>query len=268
MRSYIFQGYVLLALLAFAGLALLANTTPVFGPDVAITQSLQANLPGWFNGIMQAVSWPGYGVQGVTLTALVAGSLAFAGLRWEAIAAMLAGLMSGVINTLIKVAVSRPRPDADLVKVFTELETFSFPSGHVMFYTVFFGFLLFLSFTLLKRSWLRTLLNTLLILLIALVGISRMYLGEHWASDVLGGYILGSLLLAFAIRFYQWGKERFFVRQPVAPAVTGTRVSREEKQEMKEALKNPLLVKKEEVKTEIKEDGKERTNGRHHSNHT
>ncbi len=55
--------------------------------------------------------------------------------------------------------------------------------------------------------------------MIVLIGPSRMFLGEHWASDVLGGYLLGSLTLSLTIFFYRWGKERFLVEQPVAPSL-------------------------------------------------
>jgi membrane-associated phospholipid phosphatase len=55
-------------------------------------------------------------------------------------------------------------------------------------------------------------------LLIALMGPSRIYLGQHWFSDVMGAYLFGSLWLALTIRFYRWGKRRYFVHQPVAPA--------------------------------------------------
>jgi len=54
-------------------------------------------------------------------------------------------------------------------------------------------------------------------ILIALVGVSRIYVGEHWASDVLGAYLLGSVTLVAIIQFYIWGKTRFFVHQPAAP---------------------------------------------------
>jgi membrane-associated phospholipid phosphatase len=262
-RIYIFQGYVLVALVAFASLALLANTTPVFQPDVKITHELQDDLPSWANVIMQAVSWPGYLIQSSILIVLIVGVFAGFGLRWEAIALLFAAVSSTAINALIKGIISRPRPGADLVNVFQILNSYSFPSGHVMFYTTFFGFLLFLSFTLLKRSWPRILVNTIMILLIALVGISRIYLGEHWASDVIGGYLLGSLLLALSVIFYYWGKQRYFVSQPVAPAASQMPVPHEEKQEINEALKNPLLVKKEEVKKEVGEDEKEALNGDH-----
>ncbi len=254
-RTYVFQGYVLLALIAFAGLALLANTTPIFQPDVTITRNLQEEMPAWFGILMQAISWPGYGIQSAAIILIVSVVIAMLGLRWEAIAVALSGIVAGALNTLVKIVVARPRPEANLVHVFQVLGSFSFPSGHVMFYTAFFGFLLFLSFTLLKRSWLRYLANTILIVLIALVGISRMYLGEHWASDVIGGYLLGSLTLIVAIIFYRWGKVRYFVKQPVAaePAGSAAPVKPQEKQELKEALKSPVVPpkEKEEVKEEV-----------------
>jgi undecaprenyl-diphosphatase len=118
---------------------------------------------------------------------------------------------------MVKEYIQRPRPGIDVVEVFHILDSYSFPSGHVMFYAGFYGFLWFLAYTLLKRSWFRTLLLILLGTLIALVGISRIYLGQHWASDVLGAYLLGSLCLVLTIELYRWGKTRFFVRQPAAP---------------------------------------------------
>jgi undecaprenyl-diphosphatase len=87
-----------------------------------------------------------------------------------------------------------------------------------MFYLGFFGFIGFLAFSLLKPSLKRSALLVFIGALVALIGISRIDLGQHWASDVLGAYLLGSLTLAVIIQFYRWGKTRFFVRQPVAAA--------------------------------------------------
>ncbi len=53
-------------------------------------------------------------------------------------------------------------------------------------------------------------------LLIALIGLARVYSGEHWFSDVVGGYLFGSIWLVLTIRFYDWGKSRFLVNQPTA----------------------------------------------------
>jgi len=139
------------------------------------------------------------------------------GLHWESLVAAIAALFSPMVNLLVKQLVARSRPTVDLVHVFRILDSYSFPSGHVMFYVGFFGYLWFLVYTLLKHSIRRIFLLSLLGSLVALIGVSRIYLGQHWASDVLGAYLLGGLILAGVIQLYQRGKTRFFVRQPVAP---------------------------------------------------
>jgi undecaprenyl-diphosphatase len=133
--------------------------------------------------------------------------------RWEALVGLLSASLAFVVDTAIKIFIHRPRPAADLVNVFQHLYDYSFPSGHVMLYTSFFGFMLFLVYTLLKRSLLRRFLLVLFGIPIVLVGPSRVYLGEHWASDVLGAYLLGSLVLWAVIGIYRWGKPKFFQRE-------------------------------------------------------
>jgi undecaprenyl-diphosphatase len=66
-----------------------------------------------------------------------------------------------------------------------------------------YGFLFYLVYTLMRSSPLRSALLTLLGALIGLVGLSRVYLGAHWASDVFGGYCLGFFWLALTIYFYR-----------------------------------------------------------------
>ena len=126
-------------------------------------------------------------------------------------------VFSTAINLLVKDLIQRPRPIAGPVNVINILNGYSFPSGHVMFYLGFFGFIGFLVFSLLKPSLKRSLLLAFFGSLIVLIGVSRIYLGQHWASDVLGAYLLGSLTLVAIVQLYIWGKTRFFVHQPVAP---------------------------------------------------
>ena len=165
---------------------------------------------------MIAVSWPGFWPQSSIITGLVILLILGFGMQWEALVVLIAGLLSTGLNLLVKDLIQRPRPAATLVHVLATLTDYSFPSGHVMFYTAFYGFILFLAFILLKPSIKRTLLLAFFGLLVFLVGISRIYTGEHWASDVLGAYLLGSLTLVGILQLYRWGKPRFFVHQPVA----------------------------------------------------
>jgi membrane-associated phospholipid phosphatase len=215
-RTFLFQLSLFAAIGAFAVLTFMVKTIPSFPIDLEIARALQSINSPIFAALMSLISWPGFSPQSFIISALIVVVIYTFGLKWEAITALVAALLPPLVNVLVKDWIRRPRPTIDLVHVFRVLESYSFPSGHVMFYVGFFGFLWFLIYTLLKRSWIRTLLLMFLGSLIALVGISRIYLGQHWPSDVLGAYLLGGLTLVAILEFYRWGKKRFFVHQPVA----------------------------------------------------
>ncbi len=132
------------------------------------------------------------------------------GLHWEAVMALAAAVFSTAINVLVKDLIQRPRPTAAQVNVIDLLNSYSFPSGHVMFYLGFFGFIGFLAFSLLKPSLKRSLVLFLVSVLIVLIGVSRISLGEHWASDVLGAYLLGSLTLVAIHPILYLGQDTLF----------------------------------------------------------
>lgn len=207
-RTLVFQTYLVISIILFFILALLASSTAYFPIDILITQSFQAQEIAGLGTILYFVSFIGYVPQIFFVAGIVVFVLYYFGFYREAFAAMIFAGISQVLNTLLKFFIQRPRPSDDLVDVLTDLQGYSFPSGHVMFYVGFFGFLAFLSFTLLKRSWLRTLLLIIFVSLVVLVGPSRVYLGEHWASDVLGAYLIGSLTLIFYIHVYRLDKAR------------------------------------------------------------
>ena len=217
-RAALFQGVLILLAGTFALLTFLVKTTPSFTIDLQITKAIQMISFPLFTASMNLISWPGFGPQSMIITGLIIALIYGFGLHWEAVMALFAAAFSTGINVLVKDLVQRPRPTSGTVNVIATLNSYSFPSGHVMFYLGFFGFVGFLAFSLLKPSLKRTLLLVLVGGLIALIGISRIDLGQHWASDVLGAYLLGTLTLVVIIQIYRWGKTRFFVHQPVAAA--------------------------------------------------
>jgi membrane-associated phospholipid phosphatase len=220
-RARVFQIYLVVATIAFGALAVLASLFNYFPIDLSITRGVQTIQAVWFANVMWDVSFLGYAPQSFVLVGALVLLLFVIGLRWEAVTALIAAAGATGLGSLIKLVVHRPRPGTDLVHVVQQLNDPSFPSGHVLLYTAFFGFLIFLAYTLLKPSWGRTVLLVILGSLVALIGLSRIYLGDHWASDVTGAYLLGSLWLAASVTIYRWGKTRFFVRQPLAPEKPG-----------------------------------------------
>jgi membrane-associated phospholipid phosphatase len=215
-RAVLFVSGLLVLVAAFTVLSILASRADFFPIDLRVTRFIQSMDDPVAAALMNGISWVGYAPQSFVFIVLVAGLLAIRGLHWEALVCVLAAVFEGLLNTLVKVIIHRPRPAADLVHVVKEMGSYSFPSGHVMFYTCFFGFLLFLVFTLMRHSWKRTALLAVIGSQVLLIGVSRIYLGEHWASDAVGAYLLGFIALVGVIEFYRWGKPRFFTRQPVA----------------------------------------------------
>lgn len=104
---------------------------------------------------------------------------------------------------VFKHLIASPRP----VGIFLSPETYSMPSGHATLATVFWiGCVFFLTQQMQQR--LRALLYATSILLVLLIGISRLYLGAHWFTDVLAGWLLGATVLMVIIISYQRKEEQ------------------------------------------------------------
>jgi len=207
------QVLILIYITVFALFTLLAwfvSIHPVLAIDVVITQEFQENSAPWLRISMLAVSY--LGSQFIIFTALIAlTALLFwlVKLRLEALLIVSLSIVSSLLNWLIKLIVARPRPTAPLIEIIQAASGPSFPSGHVMSYVAFWGLLFSLGLILFKRDrWWHYTLLIISALFVVLVGPSRIYLGDHWASDVLGGYLFGGLLLGISLRIYLMLKER------------------------------------------------------------
>ena len=105
------------------------------------------------------------------------------------------------VTLLLKNIFSRPRPD---ITALFFVPQYSFPSGHVMNSMIFYGICIALVYHLSVRRSLKYVFSLILLALILLVGASRVYLGVHYPTDVLGGYISGLAWLMGMRLVYIW----------------------------------------------------------------
>lgn len=108
-------------------------------------------------------------------------------------------LVGGVGNVVIKLLFLRQRPD--LQHLVTETSS-SFPSGHSMCSMLFYGTLIIILTKLIENKTILRVSQIILALLICLIGTSRIYLGVHYPTDVLGGFLLGASWLFFSYPYY------------------------------------------------------------------
>ena len=147
--------------------------------------------------LLRAATWAG-GTTGLTaLVALVAALLLFRRERGAALFLVVTSGAGALLNVGLKLLFRRARPD--LALAIAEADGYSFPSGHAMGSFVICGALAYL--VLRRRGpWaIRSAGLALALTAVLLVGLSRVYLGVHWASDIAGGWSAGAVWLAAAV---------------------------------------------------------------------
>ncbi len=203
-----FRKRVLFYVLTFLFLVFLFLTALVYvfphsmSIDMEVSEEIQEYQHPYLDAFMKSVSAVGvfpYSVVMVLITALLFFVLRF---RKEAIY-ISATLLSGVVSSALKIIINRPRPTEDLVRIIGETKRQSFPSGHVLFYVLFFGFMLMLMYYLksLPKTF-RLIVAAISLFFILTIPFSRVYLGAHWFTDVLGGFLFGLLCLLILGFFY------------------------------------------------------------------
>jgi membrane-associated phospholipid phosphatase len=192
-----------LDLAAFVALALLARGGALLPVDIAISRAIQAYHPAWLDQLTGAISWTGYVPQVDIVVALIAVLLFLAGLRRAALGTLVAGAGGGALYLAVQQLVAEPRPNPDLVRVIGGAQLSAFPSGHIATYTAVLGFLVYLAH---DHAWPRRARCLPAVVgagLVVAMAFSRVYAGHHWASDVVGGFLLGAAWLVVPIRLYQ-----------------------------------------------------------------
>jgi undecaprenyl-diphosphatase len=188
-------------------LFILAGVFPTFPGDEWVLLKIQGYQAGWLTEAALGVSHLGNTWVAVSLMgAVIVGLLLLQ--CWIDTLIIFLGIIIIATGNALKLAVGRPRPEYFLVD--SVPATLSFPSGHALFAVIFGGLLIFLVGELVQPRLLRWGLQAGLVLLVLAVGASRVYLGFHWPSDVVGGYLFGAVALLELV----WLRNRLVNRGP------------------------------------------------------
>jgi membrane-associated phospholipid phosphatase len=191
---------------AFAALAVIVGGGTAQGLDEHVLRWVERRRTPTFDAAMLELTTLGDGIVILMLVAVASIFLWLTQHRWS-VYILLVGVLGGkVLNNGLKLLFARPRPS--VVEWIDQVSSPSFPSGHAMSAIIAYGSVAFLVARLEPTPALRRATWALAALLILGVGISRIYLGVHYPSDVLGGFLAGLAWLVFvvssvtAVRFF------------------------------------------------------------------
>lgn len=187
--------------------------------DGSVANSLNHDVYGraWAVHVLDAISWLGKPILLGAFVAVAAVFVWWRGRRRLAGFLVVAVIGGGLVDTAVKVFVNRPRPHVDH-PIATAMGK-SFPSGHAMSSFITYGALLLVLLPAVPKAWRRLTVIATAVLVLC-IGMSRLLLGVHFVSDVVGGWILGAAWLAGATAAFEvWREEEG--RRPSEPLHEG-----------------------------------------------
>lgn len=188
------------SLLIFAAISYIVTTVDVLSFDTVVRETIYGfrsdGRTVFFRTITYLGNWE-------TISAICIATLLFRhNLRSPGIPLAATGIIAVVIQKSLKIFFHRARPDIALHLI--HQGGYSFPSGHSFSVLVFYGMIIFLCHRHMKNRTAANTVTVLLSILIALIGFSRIYLGVHFPTDVLGGWSLGLCLLMILTSGYHY----------------------------------------------------------------
>lgn len=201
------------------GFGLLVSQVVHNGPLVEIDTAAARNLHTWVAGkpktvvALKVITFVGTPLFFFLLVGLAAGYLLWRNRLRLAVFVVTTSLGGGIVDSIVKIIVDRDRPN--LENPLIPLHGKSFPSGHAMSSTFVYGALL-LTFMPLIPTRRRPVVAGAAVALVAAIGFTRLALGVHYITDIVGGYLLGFVwLTVMTFAFSIWRQERG--RKPVDP---------------------------------------------------
>jgi undecaprenyl-diphosphatase len=169
------------------------------------TQAFDESVIRWFaahhtrslDDAMVEITALGTAIVVTTIVAVAALFLVLTEQKYSAIL-LLASTFGGIIlNGVLKLGFDRPRPN--ILAPVVHAASSSFPSGHAMSAAVVYGTVAYLAARLDRRTWVRWLVMMVALIVIALISLSRLYLGVHYPSDVFAGIVVGLAWAGFCM---------------------------------------------------------------------
>jgi undecaprenyl-diphosphatase len=189
---------VWIALVVAGGMLMFAasGAGPLPG-DLVLTRLLQGLPPDGPAGLLLS-----YVDDAVWFLAVLALAVALLWRRWaDALFIFLASVTGMLVGDALKLLAARPRPPVELTRVYEPSDGYGFPSGTVLFAVVLLGAVCYLVRSAPRPAFVAVL--TASSSLVVGVGLSRVYVGEHWATDVLGGWLFGSAWLVLLVAVHR-----------------------------------------------------------------
>ena len=194
-------GLMLILLVLFCGLAFFARTPGLLHYDTAITREVQEGHTDVRDYVAFFFTTLGNGAF-MTLLCIGAAAVLKRYGRPKAALFSLLTLLGLPLNMLLKLIVHRPRPTASLIRILFPEPGDSFPPGHAMGSVIVYGFLAFLAWTYIRDLPRRRFWTAVLALTPIGISFSRIYIGVHWFSDIIGAWIFGMIVLLFLADLY------------------------------------------------------------------
>jgi undecaprenyl-diphosphatase len=201
----------LVSLLGFGWMAILVSRDTIVNFDSSIISYVQGLEAPLLTMIMKFFSFIG-DTRAVIVTSLLTLVLLYMVFKHRSELILFSSVMLGatILFVLLKLFFHRARPDLHRL---AEASNYSFPSGHATMACALYGVLTFILWRHIATSLGRTIFFLFGMMMILAIGISRVYLGVHYPSDIIAGYFISIFWLTLAIGFYQRYKEKGFKRK-------------------------------------------------------
>ncbi len=178
--------------------------------EVILTRFFQKNQKSWKRTTITILNtFTGSAIFLNVLVVPIAAVLWRIRMQGEALAMLASCWVGAMVRTMLKQAIHRPRPNKALVHVTSQSSGKSFPSGHVASSLCLWGWICTLGF--LNKNKIQPAKRALFgipVAFIVFTGPARVYLGDHWPTDVLGGYLYGGGWLALSLSLYLEARDR------------------------------------------------------------